>query len=359
MPQEFSDLEAKYDSFYAPAFEIEIDGGRTFSTAEGQASSVRVNTAIERANRVSFSVSGVFDRIAGDFTGLAEQGLEVGRDLSVKLGYGSELQPVMKGEISAVKPTFPEGGQPTVDVVGHGYRYQMDRTTRDDSWNESDLESVAEQIAKRNGFRDVVIGDDGPPTSTDAAFEPKQLLQDAESDVEFLWRLVREFDYELFSRAGVLRFRRSKKAGDAAVALTYGTGLRSFRVGETGGDGNVGTVTHMGVNHYTGEAVEGSSRRPEGGDEVVLKKAAMESNEEAEQRSRSKSTEIDRQRQSTATTIGLPDLHVGDWVQLDGLGSVGERSFDGKYYITAVDHDLGSSGYTTTVTLSGPTETTT
>ena len=41
--------------------------------------------------------------------------------------------------------------------------------------------------------------------------------------------------------------------------------------------------------------------------------------------------------------IGLPDLRPGDNVELQGLG----KRFSGQYYVTKVEHTLGSSGYLT------------
>jgi phage protein D len=41
--------------------------------------------------------------------------------------------------------------------------------------------------------------------------------------------------------------------------------------------------------------------------------------------------------------IGLPDLRPGDNVELQGLG----RRFSGEFYVTKVEHAIGSNGYTT------------
>jgi|GEM_PF-5379820 len=353
-PKTFSDLETRWDSFYTPTFAISVDGGATFSTAQGRVSSVSVRTAIDRANRVSFSVAGVYDPSAGDFTGLADAGLTEGSGLTVRLGYGSDPELVMTGEITAVKPNFPDGGPPTVDVVGHDYRYAMSQSSGDESWDESSVTAATRSIANRYGFRRVDIGSGGPGGQGASDLELERLVKDATSDFDFLTALTERFDYEMFSEAGVLRFRRPTRPASPTVALTYGRGLRSFQPGSRSGKSNVGTVEHRGVNHYTGESVSGSSQRADGDGEKLLMKAAMESDTEAQRRSAAQSTALDRERRSTATTLGLPDLRIGEWVHLDGLGSVGGQSFDGPYYLLEVDHTLGESGYTTNATLTGP-----
>ena len=351
MPTTFADLEATYDGFYAPAFEIDISGGETFSTAEGRASSVTVRTAVDRTNRVSFSVGGVYDQSAGDFTGVESAGLEVGSNLTVKLGYGSTLETVMRGRITDVNPRFPEASAPTLDVVGHDHRWAMGRASGDRSWDGSTVTDVAESLARGYGFDRVETG----PSGGAADLELEHLTKDAESDLAFLTRLAETFDYELFSRAGVLWFRRPPTDGSPALSLQYGRGLRSYqRRGSAGGEG-VGTVTHRGVDHYTGKAVSGSATRA-GGDAEQVRNAPMESDREAERRSAATATGMDRERRSTVTTLGLPDLRIGDWLALTGLGSVGGRSYDGTYYVQSVDHTVDRSGYTTSADVSGPRE---
>jgi phage protein D len=46
---------------------------------------------------------------------------------------------------------------------------------------------------------------------------------------------------------------------------------------------------------------------------------------------------------ASVTSIGLPDLRAGQWVEIRGLGV----RFSGTYFITDTTHTLGESGYTT------------
>lgn len=352
--KEFADLERRYDSFYAPTFEIDIDSGATISPAQGRVSSVQVSTSIEKANRVTFSVGGVFDQQNGDFTGLGQKGLTVGNGVTVRLGYGSATKTVMVGEITDVNPTFPEESAPTVDVVAHDFRYLMSQGTSDDSWSKSAITAATTAILNSYDFRGVRVDPGGPASVLAMAFQLKQIVQEAESDREFLQKLATQFDYEMFSRAGVLWFKRPSKSESPVVSLTYGQGLRSLETTGQSSNSDVGTVKHMGVNHYTGEVISGSANRSGGDGEKLLRKAAMESATEATRRSKAAITDIDRDEQSTATTVGLPDLQIGEWIELTGLGSIGDETFDGVYYVLSADHTVRESGYTTRVTLSGP-----
>ena len=359
-PDGLADLEAKYDSFYVPTFEIDIGGETKFSPAKGRASSVRVRTAIEKANRVSFSLADVYDQRRRDFTDLTGEGVAVGNELTVRVGYGSKTEPVVQGKITDVKPRFPAESAPTVDVVAHDYRFFMDQASGDRSWDNTTVESATRSIAEKYGFSEVEIGTGGPDTGAPVTEQKlEQIVKDSESDLAFLKKLVRRHNYEMFSLEGVLRFRRPAKMEgdpDASVALTYGEGLRSYQRTAGSDRSQVGTVRYRGTNPRTGETVSGSSERDqfEGADEERLLKAPMTSDDEAEKRSKSKAGEIDHARRSSATTIGLPELRIGDWMAVSGLGSVAGQRYDGKYYLRAVDHVIDGSGYTTELQMSGP-----
>lgn len=352
--REFADLDRAYDGFYNPTFVIDIDGGATLSPAQGRVSSVKVSTSIEKANRATFSVGGVYDQQQSDFTGLEDTGLAIGKGVTVKLGYGEAEETLMVGEITDLKPTFPEGSAPTVDVVAHDFRYAMNQGASDDSWSKSAITAATTAILNSYGFRGVKVDPGGPASVLAMAFQLKQIVKEAESDREFLEKLADRFDYEMFSRAGVLWFKRPSKTESPVVSLTYGRGLRSFETTGRSDNSDVGTVKHKGINHYTGEVVSGTADRSGSDGEELLRKAAMESATEATRRSEAAVTDIERDEQSTATTLGLPDLQIGEWVELSGLGSIGEESFDGTYYVLSADHAVRESGYTTTATLTGP-----
>lgn len=350
MTMDFSALEKKYDSFYAPTFEIDIDDGETFSPAQGQVSSVRIRTAIDRINRVSFTVGGVYDRVDSDFVGLDSAGLSVGSKLTARLGYGSATEPVVVGKITDVQPSFPEGDAPTVSVVAQDYRHAMSQSTGDESLKEETITGAAKTIGGKYGFNGVETG-----TGDVSELELKRLYRDAKSEYGFLSYLAKKFDYELFSRAGTMFFRRPPAERSPAASLIYGQGLRSFEVAEKGSQSESKTVKHTGVNHHNGRSVSGTSERSgEGDGGTVVEKAGMESDTEATQRSEATTTAMDRERTSDVTTLGLPDVQIGEWLDLNGLGGVGGQTYDGVYYVLSTTHTVRKSGYTTKFTVSQP-----
>lgn len=354
MAATFADLESKYDSFYAPSYQIAIDGDGTFSTAQGRASSISVTTKMgSRANRVSFGVAGVYDEAKGDFRTkeLQELGLSVDTRLTVDLGYGSATTTVLKGSITDLKPTFPEGDAPTITVVGHGHRHEMDRKREDESWSDTSVKQAAEEVAGRYPFGSVNPAAEGPPGGGGSELTLKRLYKDAKTDLDFLTDLSEKFDFEMFARGGDFYFRRPAKSSPT-LSLEYGKGLRTFRTGAGDNETQPKETKYRGMDPSTGETVEGSHQRQAGGDGTKRANGPAESSAEASRRAEAMATKMNRVRDSTVVTLGLPDLRIGDWIELTGIGGIGEgESFDGLYFVKQVTHRIDESGFTTEATV--------
>jgi hypothetical protein len=48
-----------------------------------------------------------------------------GQDVELYMGYGTDLTPMMLGEITAIEPAFPEDGPPTIAISGYDKSYRM------------------------------------------------------------------------------------------------------------------------------------------------------------------------------------------------------------------------------------------
>lgn len=360
MVETITQLEARYDGFHVPTFEISLGrGGTELSPARGHVSRVRVQTALDRANRVSFSVGGVYDRASGTFAGLDESVFRTGTRVAVEVGYGSATEPVLVGEITSVRPRFPSDGAPTVDVTGHDYRFAMAQATHDESWDGATVSRTAERVlaAYEDRFEGVTVGSGGPGGSVAVADETfEKLFQSAQSDYQFLRGLADRYGYELFSRAGHCHFRRPPASGEPAVELRYGRSLRSFTPAQPGGSARVGSVEVRGYDPTAAEPVSGTAEPRSGGDGREVIHAPVRSTTEARQRAQARAQELDRRERGRAETLGLPELRVGEWLGLTGLGGAGSAlGFDGTYYVHEVTHAVDTSGYSSSVTLSHPT----
>lgn len=330
---EFDDLRETYDDFYAPRFELSV-GGTTITRADGVVSGLRVDTALDRANRFSFTADGVFDLEAREFTDRVDD-LETGTTVDVKMGYGAETRLLVRGKIDATDPSFPADGGPSMSVSGHDLLHGLSEGTGTGSWQETTLDSVVTELVQGVGFAGKTV------EGSDVSFE--QLSHPETSDYRFLRTLADDHGFECFSRAGEFQFREPGRDASPALTLRYGRALRSF---EPSGDNTAPQVGTVKVKHWdekNGETFVGEAEVAGGGDETRVHRIPVRSGEEAERRAKAKARKLANTGGHRGQTVGIPELQVGKVVKLTGLG----EEYSGSYYVESANHRVGSSGYTT------------
>jgi len=370
----FAELADRYDDFYVPAFEVRVgdpdqdfEGADVFTGDRGLVSGLRIDTAIDRLHRFSFSLGDCFDRTAGtdgQFDPGLQQTFAVGTDVELRTGYGTEAsETLLRGRIDAVEPNFPAEGAPSLSVDGFDLRDALQRGTGTGRWEQTDLTTVVRDLTADPPFRGREI-DPGSVTITD-------LHHPETSDHELLERLAGEHDCEFFTRGGTAHFRRQAAVEDLSpeATLRYGRALRSFtpgsakpRAGEGEGRADrsqVGTVKVRHNDETSREPIVGTADVPGGGSETRVETIPVRSQTEAEERAASIAGEIARTGDdragstdgppagghsgSRAETLGLPEVQVGRVLELTGLGV----AFSGRYHVETATHRVDDSGYAT------------
>lgn len=333
-----SDLRESYGDFYNPRFEVTADGN-TYSEADGTVAGLTVSTALDRANRFSFALGESFDEADGRFEKRHRETFSEGATVEVAVGYGSELRTVVRGEIDAVRPTFPAGGGPTLSVSGHGLVYRMTKGSGFASWDETTLGTVAEAVARDYEFSGVEV---------DADVELEKVTQDQQSDYAFLDDLATAYGYEVFSRGGTFYFREPHRDREPKLTLEYGRSLRSFSPTDSGGAPAVGTVKVRHWDPVEKSTITGEAPVSGGGSETEVVRVPVRSREEAERRAEARAARLAKTYWSQAETIGIPDVKVGEPIRLEGIG----ETFSTTYYVERATHRVDGSGYSTSFEVS-------
>lgn len=346
-PLEFDDLLEAYGDFYKPRFEVGVGEFRGGSYAEsasytdrsGLISGLTVDTALDRTNRVSFTLNGVYDMADREFDGDVESTFEEGAALQVSAGYGGgePSTPLFLGAIDEVEPSFPADGAPTLSVTGYDLLQELADGTGTGNWSDEDLETVVDELTGDLPFSDRETGGSDVDLAQESHSE--------ESDYAFLEGLAEENGFEFFSRAGKFFFREPATDRQPEVRLEYGRGLRSFTPSGEGGRPRVGTVKVRHVDEVKNEEIVGTAEVPGGGSDTRVESTPVRSREEAERRAGSIASRIASRNRNRGETLGIPELQIGRVVELGGLGS----SYGGRYYVVSATHQLGSSGYTTSI----------
>ena len=142
-----------------------------------------------------------------------------GNEIKIKMGYGSTLDTVMVGEITALSPEYNDNGAVVFRVSGYDrlYRLGFGRKTR--SFRSMTDSDIASQIAQDWRLTPQV-------DATDVTHD--YVLQNNQTDREFLAERARRLRYELRVEDRTLYFQKAKEDGSAGVTLTYGETLIDF-----------------------------------------------------------------------------------------------------------------------------------
>lgn len=354
---------------YAPAFKIEVEGEELGPESLGNVVEVKVDLTLGSPAHFELVLDNWDDRRA-DFKFIESAGtktkllFDLGRRVLIKMGYAGRLFPMMRGQITALAPSFPESGPLTLTVSGLDGMFDLIGQARTATYkNKADWE-IAQEVATRNGFLRTRVTKEGP--------KHKEVVQQGQDDANFLSTRAQRIGFDFFVRTGpaldeeeTLFFVKSESC-DTSKAPVYvfewGKSLISFHpkldISE-----QVGEVLVINPNpDAKNRPFKGRARGedlPSGGGrngpavvETVDKgKQRLVENEKvaSEEEANRLAIGLLRERAYKYSTgsgkvIGFPELRPGDNVQIKGVGS----RFGGCYQVSQVEHTINTSGYLTT-----------
>lgn len=293
------------------------------------------------------------------------------------MGYPGKLQLMMTGIFTSLSPSFPSSGGPTLTVGALNllHRFRGDKHTK--VFENQTPSQIASQFTLTNSSTQTSLQVVPDPDNTN--LERNQpivyLMQDSQTDLDFLLALARRHGYVLLlqeevtdsrgrvTRPAQLYFGPSNGTGlrQATVELGWGKSLTEFQPTLTTAN-QVKSVTVRGWNRDTKAAIEGKASITDSDfnfnenlkellnvcdpqtEQVVNEPVFTQA--EADRRARDILLNQFRDMVTTsATTVGLPDLRAGRNVIISGVGS----RFSGNYFMTQTTHSIGANGYTTQV----------
>ncbi|MFV2105411.1 phage late control D family protein [Micromonospora sp. LOL_015] len=333
-----------------PDFEIRCGGRRLPPNAHKDVESV---TVLEDLNALSmFSVTlknWDAERLAvtwSDSTLFA-----VGTEVRISLGYVKDLHLVITGEITSLEPSFAEGRPPTLTIRGYDLRHRLARRQRTRTFTRTRDSTIARQLAKEAGLRA-----DVPDTRTDLDY----VLQNNQTDLEFLQRRAGLLGYEIHVRDKVLSFRPPQHGRVPAAKLRVGDDISQF----TPRLRTMGQAAEHSVRGWDVAAKKAVVATFGSGSESTAMGAVTGPREVGRVFGRTRSTRADLPvpNQDRADQLargqfndlalsyitgeaecgGQPRLHAGEVVRIEGAG----ETFSGEYYVVSVEHSVtAAAGY--------------
>lgn len=340
--------------FYVPAFEVNPPGKRMPSDVLHDVVDVSYRDALDEVDSCTITVNN-WDSAKQSFKYGGSTTFLPGRPLELWAGYRGKgrLTRLMSGEITAVRPSFPGSGRPTLTVTVLNLLHRLRAGQHTEVYENKTDSQIAKQIADRLGvpIRTAPSGEQPYPYQ----------IQDNEYDVLFLLRLARRIGYELWIEPtpgrdlGTLRFEPSASARPVALRLTWGRSLIEFEPTLSTAR-QVGEVVVLAWDRRRKKRITARVKRsalglPRDGEvdpsfakRVETVTAVVASEQEALRIARDRMRTISAGLvRATGSTVGLPDLRAGSRLAIDGLYG----RFNGEYLVTATRHVLGGSGYHT------------
>lgn len=316
------------------------------------------------------------------------------KEVTIEMGYGSDLTLFMVGLITNMQPRFPSGGGPTLVVSGVNTLYQLRDKQHTWAWENKTDSDIAKDLATNpRGSQGkfpykIHVRNDASSAEETLVY----LAQQNQYDIDFLFRRAREHGYT------IITFDVKPKQGSVTKHLYFGPAdhfpqdlppdVRENRDSSTlrmaAGSGsnvcyrlswgqslieiNPTIATNLQVHSVS---VRWWDRRKKEAftEEVKYDDKALGLSKEmkriiaqtpastetitdepvfSKKQAQQKALGIMRNQQklmvtAKGKTIGLPDLRAGKYIELADLGA----RLSGKYLVTGTTHSFDASGYTT------------
>jgi uncharacterized protein involved in type VI secretion and phage assembly len=342
-----------------PDFAIEVDGTALDREQHDHVVRVDVHEEVGKLARASLLVRNWDDdRNQVRFSGGAPFAL--GKPVNVRLGYGSELEPVFDGLITGLRGVFRSNRDPHLEVSCRCRGVLLSGARRSRILADATDADLATAIAGDHGLS---------AEAADGAHQPV-VVQDDMTDWDMLRERAQALGYALYVRETTLVLGPPSVSPEPVATLQWGGNLVEVDLDEDVAS-LAEQVTAAGwdpatLDAGTAQAGAGDSAMPHGDRPDVATVLADAGLTGREDRAASPAAltpdELDRRARGTVDrdalqhtsgtgrTLGLPRVRIDTLLALSGCGG----RFDGPHYVSAVRHTLDATGYSTEFQLGQP-----
>jgi phage protein D/phage baseplate assembly protein gpV len=336
-------------AFYRPDFAVKIEGLTLAADVRNATRSLSYDNNIDTADMFTLQLDNAGLRFCDSAL------FDVGKDVEIHMGYEGELEPMMLGEITAINPSFPQSGAPTIAVSGYDRSHRLrTNSPAPRSFKYVNASLIAIRLAVENKLVPIV----------DPGGRVHESIEQNGSDWALLQELADRNYFQVFVRWDKLYFRFPRPQFEMAV-LEWGKNLISFspRLSMSGQHGIqvvqsynyrlaqtiVSVLPALAVASDSEDIIErlGSAavdQLVELGRYVSRGEQVSDHLEGAALAKSILQQLLEGLYEGTGSCIGLPQLRAGDMIEIQGVG----KRFSGKYRLRRVTHTIDDGGYRTT-----------
>ena len=348
---------------YAPDFLITVGGTKLRHGVSIEVISLAVTETYDKADSFTFTISDRHPepaRFAGgpELKWMDSPVLDERSEVTIEMGYVDDRSLKLVGEITAVSPSFPESGVPTLTVRGFSLLSRLQRMPRQEPFESATDSGIAHEIAMAMGLTPMV----DPTKAKRSLFAPNGATYG-----DILLKRAKRIGYEVTVKERTLYFQKPRYIKDPTPTMTFewGKDLLNFtptlNTNKMVTDVTVrGSQTSQGGEKtpLVGKASAGKERVKMGartGPQIAKASKDGENKVLLQEHDLADQTEADlialahletaalEYMSGRGATIGNPQLLARRVIELKGLG----RHFSGKYYVVSTTHTISASGYRT------------
>jgi uncharacterized protein len=365
--------------FYAPGFELRIDGAGLPAGVLRDVMEVTYHDDVNEIDGFELTVNNwnasarCCKYIGSETTQQASGGSGAaqlftlfdpgGKTAELALGYSGNFESMVRATFTTMEPNFPESGPPVLTVRGSNVLKALRTKQFTGAWTNQTPSAIALNFnTLRNGSQPRLPSPWKVVTNTQAASSEDKIeyvAQKNQYDIDFLLQLAHGQGYTLEADETTqqLRFGPSLSSIPTNYQLEWGKGLMSFK------------PSLATANQWKSVTVRGWDRQTQkpivvkvGQDDPQVKKlnsnlqSMVPDRQEqtvdlpvfttAEAKQRALAIMLDRSKEivtAKGKTVGLPKLRAGTLVNIQGIGA----RLSGTYFVTKTTHTLGENGYVT------------
>ncbi len=333
------------DGAYLPVFIVEINGSAVSTAFMDCVRNIEVEQSLHMPAMFQIQLDDP------EFTWTDDTALlKVGNAVTIKAKAfgGPNHEPnaavtLIAAEITAIEPTYPENMITSLVIRGYDKAHRLHRGRKSRTFLQVTDSDIFSRVASECGLTAQV--------QSTSVVHP-YVLQDNQTNWEFLWERARNNGYVVHAEAGKLLCHSLRNAPPSGPSLEYGTILLEFRprltwagqastVEVRGWDDNrkravTSTASPTAWPNATG--VRGAPAQPFGAS-VLGRNAMATTTAHADALADALKSEVEEAKlQAEGLSIGDGNIKPGSTVTLTKLG----RRFSGTYLVTSARHQLHS-----------------
>ena len=355
-------------NYFAPAFRVEVNGARLQADVSMNIEHVEIVSKPDTIDTFSFTITNAMPKMRWTHTDDDELFTEA-KSVKIAMGYVDDLRDMIEGEITQIHPDFPADAIPTLTVEGHSLLHRLQGNNKTRTFQNVTDKQIVEQLAQDAGLE---------ADAEDPNVQYEYVIQANQTDLDFLRDRARRIHFEVLVQNRKLIFRRSQENQTKTYTLLWAETQKSVAASGrvlplkscslqmntlkppttvevrsydpkskqafVSRAGSADQTSRMG-GRQTGADVSTTFQRQRG---HVHVSTPFASQQECDQHARAAyNNEAMGLITGNAATIGTPDLHSGQVIELRGIG----KRFEGEYLVDEATHSLGGDGYQTSLNL--------